>query len=185
MELICERCREPINSIDQGYVEWRNRFYDNDLQSFDFQLVHHLPYSPRGSCYRNTGHDYHLGIFVKGFTGFPNYDEWFYAEILSQAIQKEDQAKLKGWHNLLKASPKKTERNVSKSLRFKVLKRDNYRCRLCGSTAEHGIVLEVDHIKALAKGGSNALDNLWTLCDVCNRGKSDRELYPAPESQKK
>jgi hypothetical protein len=178
-QLICERCRQPINSIEQGYVEWRNRIYDSKLQSFDFQLVHHLPYSPFGSCYRNTGHDYHLGIFVKNFKGFPNYDEWFYKDILSQIIQKEDRIKLLGWHNLLssgKSNSNKTERNVSKSTRFKVLKRDNYRCRICGVNADNGASLEVDHIKPLAKGGSNSIDNLWTLCDNCNRGKSATEL---------
>jgi 5-methylcytosine-specific restriction endonuclease McrA len=28
----------------------------------------------------------------------------------------------------------------------------------------------------LAKGGSNEDDNLWTLCDHCNLGKSDTVL---------
>lgn len=54
--------------------------------------------------------------------------------------------------------------------RFFVLKRDHYRCRLCKAT---GIPLEVDHVIPVARGGSDALDNLQTLCIPCNRGKRD------------
>ncbi|MGA7291569.1 MAG: HNH endonuclease [Terriglobales bacterium] len=52
--------------------------------------------------------------------------------------------------------------------RFFVLKRDRYRCRMCGRS---GVELEVDHKIPIAQGGSNALDNLQTLCFDCNRGK--------------
>lgn len=54
--------------------------------------------------------------------------------------------------------------------RFLVFKRDRYRCRICGAT---GVELEVDHIAPVAEGGSDALDNLQTLCFKCNRGKRD------------
>jgi HNH endonuclease/Homing endonuclease associated repeat len=52
--------------------------------------------------------------------------------------------------------------------RFFVFKRDRYRCRICGRS---GIELEVDHKIPVAQGGSDALDNLQTLCFDCNRGK--------------
>ncbi len=54
--------------------------------------------------------------------------------------------------------------------RFFVLKRDLYRCRLCKAT---GVPLEVDHVVPVARGGSDALDNLQALCVPCNRGKRD------------
>jgi hypothetical protein len=54
--------------------------------------------------------------------------------------------------------------------RFFVLKRDRYMCRLCKAT---GVPLEVDHVVPVARGGSDALDNLQTLCIPCNRGKRD------------
>ena len=37
-------------------------------------------------------------------------------------------------------------------------------------------MLEVDHIKPVAQGGTNNILNLITSCFDCNRGKSDREL---------
>ncbi len=64
-------------------------------------------------------------------------------------------------------SPRKA---LSVRKRFFVLKRDRYRCRLCGAT---GVGLEVDHVVPAARGGSDALDNLQTLCIPCNRGKRD------------
>lgn len=61
-------------------------------------------------------------------------------------------------------------------LRFAVLKRDGYRCQICGRSAQDGIKLEVDHKVARAKGGTDVPANLWTLCFDCNRGKSDENL---------
>lgn len=61
-------------------------------------------------------------------------------------------------------------------LRFTILKRDGYRCQLCGRDARDGIKLEVDHKVARSKGGSDNPINLWTLCFDCNRGKRDADL---------
>jgi hypothetical protein len=63
------------------------------------------------------------------------------------------------------------------ALRFAILKRDSYRCQICGRNAqEHGVVLEIDHRIPRAKGGTDDPANLWTLCFDCNRGKSDSDL---------
>lgn len=78
-------------------------------------------------------------------------------------------------------APEKTPReSVSKSRRFEVFKRDGYKCRLCGRSQSDGVTLHVDHRIPLAKGGANEDENLWTLCDDCNLGKSDRDLGLSP-----
>lgn len=59
-------------------------------------------------------------------------------------------------------------KSLSVRKRFFVFKRDRYRCRICGQS---GVMLEVDHKLPVALGGSDALDNLQTLCFDCNRGK--------------
>ena len=57
-------------------------------------------------------------------------------------------------------------------IRYEVLRRDGYRCLLCGATAQDGTtVLEVDHIIPKALGGDDLPANLQTLCQDCNRGK--------------
>lgn len=65
---------------------------------------------------------------------------------------------------------------LSPRLRFLILKRDNYRCQICGRNAQDGIKLEIDHKLAWAKGGTDEESNLWTLCEECNRGKRDSDL---------
>ncbi|MBO7310160.1 MAG: HNH endonuclease, partial [Clostridia bacterium] len=69
----------------------------------------------------------------------------------------------------------KVERaKMTDSLRYDILKRDNFRCQICGSSAQDGVKLHVDHIIPVAKGGQTIASNLRTLCDRCNMGKSDK-----------
>lgn len=35
-------------------------------------------------------------------------------------------------------------------------------------------VLRIDHIIPISKGGTNDEENLWLLCENCNRAKSDK-----------
>lgn len=65
---------------------------------------------------------------------------------------------------------------IPKRLRFQILRRDGYRCQICGLTQNDGVRLEVDHIVPVAKGGQTVKENLWTLCHPCNNGKSDSDL---------
>lgn len=59
---------------------------------------------------------------------------------------------------------------ITKKTRFEVFKRDRFKCQYCGRTAPD-VVLEVDHIQPVSKGGSNDILNLITSCKECNRGK--------------
>lgn len=63
---------------------------------------------------------------------------------------------------------------LNDSLRYDVLRRDNFRCKICGASANDGVKLHVDHIIPVSKGGKTTMDNLRTLCDRCNMGKSDK-----------
>jgi hypothetical protein len=73
-------------------------------------------------------------------------------------------------------SLKITKRNPSLSLRFLVLKRDNFCCASCGRSPATlvGLVLEIDHIFPWSEGGETIEENLLTLCFDCNRGKAAR-----------
>ncbi len=65
----------------------------------------------------------------------------------------------------------KARMGFSLALRFQVLKDNDYQCQLCGGRVRDGKILEVDHKIAVARGGTNLRENLWTLCFECNRGK--------------
>lgn len=73
----------------------------------------------------------------------------------------------------------KEQRNLmTKKLREFIKNRDNFTCRTCGNSthAEPNLLLEIDHIIPVAKGGCTVEDNLQTLCWKCNRSKSDKIL---------
>jgi hypothetical protein len=66
-------------------------------------------------------------------------------------------------------------KNIGTKLRFEVFKRDSFTCQYCGRSAPD-VILEIDHISPVSKGGDNDVMNLVTSCWGCNSGKGDREL---------
>ncbi|MAF04392.1 HNH endonuclease [Herbaspirillum sp.] len=68
-----------------------------------------------------------------------------------------------------------TRKNISKKTRFEVFKRDSFKCQYCGRCAPE-VILHVDHIHPVSKGGENDILNYITACAECNGGKSDRLL---------
>lgn len=70
---------------------------------------------------------------------------------------------------------------ISKKMRFDVFKRDGFKCQYCGQTPP-AVVLEVDHINPVSKGGKNFAHNLITACFNCNRGKAATPLTVIPKS---
>ena len=69
----------------------------------------------------------------------------------------------------------KTPRNVNLRTRFIVLSRDRFCCCLCGASPskDPSIQLQVDHVVPWSLGGETIIDNLQTLCQKCNIGKSN------------
>lgn len=65
---------------------------------------------------------------------------------------------------------------MTSRLRNEIKARDNHTCRYCSVSliAEPHLLLEVDHIIPVSKGGLTAPDNLQTLCWRCNRTKSNK-----------
>lgn len=118
---------------------------------------------------------YHVGTYENRFGTWRKALEAFVAyindeeNVASEAIIKSLEPELESRH--------KTKRNINWRLRFIVMRRDNFKCRGCGRSpaTDPNIILHIDHIKAWANGGETVLENLQTLCSVCNIGKSDLE----------
>lgn len=77
--------------------------------------------------------------------------------------------------------PKHKRIGISKKTRFEVFKRDQFTCQYCGAHPP-GVLLQVDHIKAVSVGGTNRMDNLLTSCQPCNIGKGATDLKAVPQS---
>lgn len=73
-----------------------------------------------------------------------------------------------------KETKKRIRSEMTLKLRYKILKRDNFQCVICGRRPPD-IELCVDHIMPVSKGGTNAEENLRTLCTDCNLGKGTDE----------
>ena len=86
-------------------------------------------------------------------------------------IKKQAQALLN------KQSSKKIQRQLmTPELSEAIIRRDNWTCQKCGNSVfkEPNLLLEVDHIIPVSKGGKTEPNNLQTLCWKCNREKSDK-----------
>lgn len=70
---------------------------------------------------------------------------------------------------------KPRRKSLSKKLRFEVFKRDSFTCQYCGGKAPD-VLLHVDHIEPVSKGGDDDILNLITSCKACNLGKGARRL---------
>lgn len=75
-------------------------------------------------------------------------------------------------------------RAIPKKIRFEVFKRDSFTCQYCGAKAPD-VLLEIDHIQPVSKGGTDDLLNLVTACKACNSGKGDRQLAQSDVLDKK
>lgn len=63
-----------------------------------------------------------------------------------------------------------------------ILKRDGYKCVVCGAGRESGLEIHVDHVKAKYRGGAATIENGQTMCSVHNFRKKN---YSQTESGKK
>lgn len=73
----------------------------------------------------------------------------------------------------------KIDNPVSPRIRALVIERDGRRCLRCGASPliHDSVVLHVHHIVPRSKGGSSTdLENLETLCAMCNQGQGNLEL---------
>lgn len=67
---------------------------------------------------------------------------------------------------------------MTKKLRQHIKSRDNFTCCNCSNSIQNepNLLLEIDHIIPISKGGLTVEDNLQTLCWKCNRAKSNKLL---------
>ena len=77
---------------------------------------------------------------------------------------------------------------MTAKLREQIKIRDGYTCQICSlsTSDEANLLLEIDHVIPLSKGGITSEDNLQTLCWKCNRSKGSKiystDALPNPVS---
>ena len=96
-------------------------------------------------------------------------------EALKQFVAYADTQDSRFYTPIEEKSSRKIGRDPSLRLRFRVMKRDNFSCRACGASPalRPGLSLHIDHITPWSHGGETIEENLQTLCEACNLGKSN------------
>ena len=68
-----------------------------------------------------------------------------------------------------------TASNISKEVRERVRRDAKNRCGYCLSPQQYMMGrLHIEHIIAVAEGGTDDEENLWMACSICNGHKSDK-----------
>lgn len=65
---------------------------------------------------------------------------------------------------------------MTRTIRETIKNRDNHTCQICDNSIhkEPNLLLEIDHIIPVSKGGMTIEENLQTLCWRCNRTKGNK-----------
>ncbi len=115
--------------------------------------------------------DISSGAYLRKFGKWSNALKMFVKYIKSDGTEVESKTSI----DYIKSH--KTSRDINLRLRFRIMQRDNFKCKVCGASpaTDSSVILQVDHIKPYSKGGETTEENLQTLCSKCNLGKSNLE----------
>ena len=159
------------NALRLAGLSLSNEVDISDERLFENLLVlwQHLGRQPRRSELSSppsrisqTPYNRRFGSWTASLEAFVNYANGSGVE--SPAVQPDGEA-----------TRRTTGRDPSLRLRWQVLQRDRFTCCACGASPAltPSIELHVDHIVPWSKCGKTVLENLQTLCSVCNLGKSN------------
>ena len=158
------RCSNTIvNNAKNNPNEYVYKYFYKDKSPFEQQEIKNfIAYSV------NSKRPSHFVFVYTSPNGRTNRYAFVLAsqEVLDYICQKEE------WL----ASAKGQRALMTPKLREEILKRDNYTCKKCGNSTQNepNLLLEVDHIIPVSKGGKTVKENLQTLCWKCNRTKSNK-----------
>ena len=167
---------EQINSNIYIYSEYCSKFNDivvsrstdwygsSDYEKRELKILNKSKLQPTVNVSITIGSEY---TSPKGKNSYYNQEIFDYTHLKS--VQKNISLKTE-----YQKSKQYQRSLMTDSLRYEILKRDGFKCVLCGCSAKDGAKLHVDHIIPISKGGKTVPSNLRTLCDQCNWGKGDK-----------
>lgn len=163
--------RDSIKKPERFFIEWHDYYkeYYNVLQTALFTLK-------KGSiCPKIIGKQkYYYLAYRKGKKVIFEYIGRVIPSSLIEQLQLRKKVKrkilqLKSLLFTLKVVPR-PHYNKTRLNRFRIFKKDDFKCRYCGKRAPQ-VELQLDHIIPISKGGTNEETNLTTVCEKCNTEK--------------
>lgn len=183
----CENCSAKLSLAvfqhkGQTFIEWRKITDENDKHLCDFDSIRLSDWTQTSGISRSTAYELLKLLNIK-----PEARRVSTSRKPVSYLNIAQMQKLAPWVDEIKSGTsivqirehfwrtqeKPQRKTISPGLRFQVMKRDNYRCQMCGVSAKDGAMLEIDHIVPVSKGGHNSFENLQVLCSECNSGKSN------------
>lgn len=159
-------------ALKKAGLEISNENLITDERLFEnlLNLWQHLGRQPRRSDLTNKMSQFSQSPYYRRFGSWTVALENFVNFANSEEIEAPPQ---NNNSNVTKA--KRTGRDPSLRLRYKVLVSDSFSCKQCGASPakDPTVELHIDHIVPWSKGGETVYENLQTLCSRCNLGKSD------------
>jgi hypothetical protein len=183
--VIARRCGSFKAALERAGLSCSPRAYDTltDNQLFENleRLWETLGRQPTKNDYFKPLSWYSYAPYIRRFGSYRKALEAFVASFEAESLGGVDE---RSESTVLDFSAPglparhRTSRNVPWRLRFLVMRRDRFKCRLCGASPalQAGTVLVVDHMKSWESGGETVIENLQTLCEPCNGGKSNLPL---------
>jgi len=92
--------------------------------------------------------------------------------VLRQTDLLETEVLTSDKHGLIKATLRKSGRQIDQRISWAVYRRDNYTCRYCG---RNDVPLTVDHLILWEVGGPSIEENLVSSCKSCNKARGNTE----------
>ncbi len=158
------------NALEKAGLKMSNihNVSDEELFTNILFLWEHFGRQPRRAELANSISKYSQSPYNRRFSTWTNALQNFVVWANGEDIVAPESIELNIPH-------RKTGRDPSLRLRFKVMKRDNFTCKQCGASPAKNpaVELHIDHILAWSKGGNTIFENLQTLCSKCNLGKSN------------
>ncbi len=123
-----------------------------------------------GAVYAGEGNTYVMLLPEEDAPGSINVlsmspDDW------KACLNQSDLSEVEYNDGVRKAIVRKCERQVDTTLAWSVFRRDDFRCRYCGSLTKP---LTVDHLIVWEAGGPTILENLVSSCKRCNRTRGNK-----------
>lgn len=152
------------------HVTFERKILDRDLFENIGRVWEKLGHQPSYGEMTRPNSRYHIATYERRFGSWRNALEQFVG------FAENGEIKLYVQPEKFDKSTKRTSRKLDLAMRYRVLRRDGFRCVGCGASASSpGVELQVDHIRPYSLGGESIEANLQTLCLACNQGKSNSE----------
>ena len=158
--------------VDRNFISTQQLFEEMD------RIWNKLGHRPSKTEWEACSPKYSYTTYKTRFQGWTNACMKFIESKMGETIPDIPKTSPAQKADIKVKNTKEDFRNIPLKLRLKILSRDNFRCVFCGRSpaTDVGVKLHIDHIVPFSKGGKSVAENLQTLCQDCNIGKSDKVL---------